>query len=369
MSPEWAVSDTGAIAEKGFHAVPAAAPALMPRKKRVEMPMKYRLLMVLSLAPALAFSVESTTPPKPKTTTTKPTTTKPTTTKPAVKPATKTTTTKKSTTPVRPAARPVARKPRGPFESDTVLRFELGYGATTEEIDYSATSTPDTVTAGQFESRTASKSKSTSASSYRLEIGPMFGVHPASRGDDYGFVWGVDVALAMYKKVSFDLPVADADVSATTQNGKTFSSDSTLQTFGVGPSAGISWDPSPAFAIETLAFGHIGIMHANYTSGENTVYGSTATPSLFENDLYNLFYDLGLKVNGAYRMESGWEMIGTLGYIYGQSFKGSISDTVRFYQGTNPPTAAPPSQTGSYKEKLSYKITGPFINIGFGYSF
>ncbi|MBA3708969.1 MAG: hypothetical protein H0W83_09150 [Planctomycetes bacterium] len=337
--------------------------------------MKYRLLMILSVAPVLAFGVESPTPapkPKPKTTTTKPATTttrpatKPATTKPTTRPAT---TTKKSTAPARSTAKPVSRKPRGPFESDTVLRFDLGYGITKEDIDYSATSSPDTVTTGSFESRSTSQSSSTSASSYRLDVGPMFGVHPASRGDDYGFIWGVDLSLAMYKKVGFDLPVADADVSATTQNGRTFKSDSTLQTFGIGPSAGISWDLSPAFAIEGLAFGHIGIMHAKYTSGENTVYGSTTTPSLFENDLYNLYYDLGIKVNGAYRFDSGWEAIGTLGYLFGQSFKGSISDSVRFYQGTNPPLTPPPSQTGSYKEQLAYKVSGPFITIGAGYSF
>ncbi|MBA2479805.1 MAG: hypothetical protein H0V44_04010 [Planctomycetes bacterium] len=332
--------------------------------------MKYRLLLVMSLAPTLAFAADSGTAPKPRTTTTKPTTTKPTTvkpttTKPAAKPPVKAAA--KPVVKPRPGAKPMARKRRGPFESDTVLRLDLGYGATKADIEYTATSTPDTVVAGQFESRSTSKSASTSASSYRLGFGPMFGVHPASRGDDYGMIWGVDLALAMYQQASYDLPVADADVSGTTKNGTTFSSDTTLQTFGIGPSIGVSWDPTPAFAIETLLFGHIGILHAKYTSGENTVYGSTPTPSLFENDLYNLYYDLGLKVNGAYRFDNGWEMIGTLGYLFGQSFKGSISDSVRFYQGTSPPT--PPSATGSYKEELAYKVTGPFIHVGVGYSF
>ena len=57
------------------------------------------------------------------------------------------------------------------------------------------------------------------------------------------------------------------------------------------------------------------------------------------------------------------ENIGNVGYVFGQSFKGTIKDAVTFYQG------ATNAQTGSYKEELTYKVSGPYLTVGMGYSF
>ncbi len=327
--------------------------------------MTYRVLLLLCVVPALACAAETggsggtKTTSTPKKTTTTTTSRRPATTAPA---STRSTATSSRTPKAAPRSA-VARNAPGVNTSDTVWRLQLGYGFTSENLTYSADATPDAAPLPGYAAKSTSSSQSASASSIRLDVGPMYGVHPASRGQEYGFLWGIDLGFSSYKKVGFTLPMTDADTTATTQNGRTFKSDSTLQTVAVGPSAGMAWEISPQLSVETLGFLHLGILHSSYTSGENNVYGKNAPLALFNNDLYNLYYDLGVKVDLAYRFINGWEMMGTLGYIYGQSLKGKISDSVTFYQG------AANAQTGSYNEQLQYKITGPFLDLGVGYSF
>jgi hypothetical protein len=311
--------------------------------------MKY-VALLLTLVPALSYAADASTTTKPK---------------PKPKPKTTTTTAKPSVVrrPVATTPPPKRRAPLGVDRSDTSWRFDLGYGFTKEDLEYSASASADTPTLAGYGSASNSRSVSDSASSIRLDFGPMYGVHPSSRGEDNGLVWGVDLAIASYKKVSFTLPATDADTTGTSANGTTFQSDSTLQTFAVGAPVGWAWDIDPQWSVETCGFLHLGILHAKYTSGENVVYGKSAPLGLFQNDLYNLYYDLGAKANLAYRFTNGVEAIATVGYVFGQSFKGTIKDAVTFYQG------AANAQTGSYKEELTYKVSGPYVTIGAGYSF
>jgi hypothetical protein len=253
--------------------------------------------------------------------------------------------------------------PIGVDRSDTAWRLDAGYGATRESLKYTATASPDSPTLAGYSSTSHSASSGASAGSVRIDVGPMYGVHPASRGESNGFLWGIDLAFASYKKVAFDLPATDADTTGTSANGTTFQSQSTLSTYAVGLPIGWAWDLDAQWSIETLGFFHLGILHAKYTSGENLVYGKGAPLPLFSNDLYNAYFDLGAKANLAYRFENGWEMLGTVGYLFGQSFKGTIKDAVTFYQGT---LAA---QTGSYKEELTYKVNGAFVTVGGGCHF
>lgn len=327
--------------------------------------MTYRVLLLLCVVPTLTFAAETGGTGTSKTTSTPKKATTTTTRRPATTSTTATRSTATSSRTPKAAPRKAAgpRMAAGVNTSDTVWRLQLGYGFTHESLDYSADATPTAPIGAGYAAKSTSSSQSASASSLRLDIGPMYGVHPASRGQEYGFIWGIDLSANSYKKVSFTLPMTDADTTATSQNGQTFQSDSTLETVAVGPSAGVAWELSPQMSIETLGFLHLGILHASYTSGENNVYGRNAPLALFNNDLYNLYYDLGVKVDLAYRFVNGWEMMGTLGYIYGQSLKGTISDSVTFFQG------AANAQTGTYQEQLQYKVSGPFFDLGVGYSF
>jgi hypothetical protein len=303
--------------------------------------MRYPALLAMALLPTLSWAADSsTTPPRAS----------------SKKPA-------PSTAARRPAPAPAKKAAPGVDNSDTSWRLDLGYGFTSEGLKYEASSTPDSPTLAGYSAASNSASSSSSAGSIRVDVGPMYGVHPSSRGEDNGFIWGVDLAVASYKKVTFTLPATDADTTATSQNGTTFQSESTVQTYAVGLPMGWAWDLDPQWSIEGCGFVHLGILHAKYTSGENMVYGNNAPLPLFENDLYNLYYDLGAKVNLAYRFADGFETLGTLGYLFGRSFKGTLKDAVTFYQG------AANAQSGSYKEQLTYRVNGPYLTLGVGYSF
>jgi hypothetical protein len=140
-----------------------------------------------------------------------------------------------------------------------------------------------------------------------------------------------------------------------------------MQTYALGPQIGVAYDVTPALSFEGLALGHLGIAHIAYTSGENAVFGNNPTPSLFSNSLYEPYYDLGLRANVAYRLPGGWEYVGTVGYLFGSSVKGKISDDVRFYQGVGPSALGP--QAGTYEEDVRVQASGLYLGLGLGCAF
>jgi hypothetical protein len=255
-----------------------------------------------------------------------------------------------------------------PFVADRTWRLTLGYGFTSEKISYDATATPSAPVASGYGPVSHSTSPSASAGSFRITTGPLWGVHPLSRGDQWGMIYGADLDLAFYNSASVNLPVTDADTAAgTSRNGLVFNSSVSAQTYALGPQIGVAYDFSPALSFEGLAVGHLGIMHMSYTSGENMVFGNAPVPSLFTNSIYEPYYDIGLRANLAYRLPGGWEYVGTLGYVYGASMKGKLSDAVRFYQGVGPTALGP--QAGTFEEQLKVQVSGPYLAIGLGRSF
>ena len=255
-----------------------------------------------------------------------------------------------------------------PYTADRTWRLSLGYGFTSEKVDYDATATPTGPTAGGFGTTSHSSSPSANAGSFRISTGPLWGVHPSSRGNAWGWIGGVDLDFGFYSGETVNLPVTDADVaSGTSRNGLMFSSKVTAQTYAIGPQFGFAYDLSPACSLEALAIGHVGIMHVSYTSGENLVFGNNPTPSVFSNSLYEPYYDIGLRANLAYRLPGGWEYVGTVGYVYGASMKGKVSDAVRFYQGVG--TSAIGPQQGTFAEQVKVAVSGPYVAIGIGRAF
>jgi hypothetical protein len=251
----------------------------------------------------------------------------------------------------RPSVRSAAGEP-SPWE----WRLEGGLGFARETLHYTSAATVANSQTGYASTSTATTaSASTAVGALEVTVLRAAAAAPGSRG---GLLWGASLALADYGTRDVALPVADADVSASTRNGSSFTSRISLQSLALGMPLGWAWDYAPGWSLEGLASVHLGIMHVRYTSGENEVFGRNAPLGLYRDSLYNLYYDFGAQLHLAYHAQGGWAGGAGLGYRFGRSLAGSHSDQVVYYQG------AANAQPGGYQERLSVTVSAAYLVLG-----
>lgn len=258
---------------------------------------------------------------------------------------------------------PVEPPPLGVDASPQSWRLEVGYGVTREHLHYKATASPNSPTLPGYATTSSDATATAKAPSLRLDLSYLVGVQPGARRAGGGFLWGVDLELAQYAQETVTLPATDADTTVTSANGSSFACQSLVQTFAVGMPVGWTWGITPQLAFEAVAFAHVGILHGTYTSGENIVNGPDAPLGPFKNDLYNFYADAGVRARLDYRFVSGVELMASAGYLAGKSLTGKLSDAVTYSQGSAN------AQTGTYEERLSYRVDGGILSAGLGYDF
>jgi len=175
-----------------------------------------------------------------------------------------------------------------------------------------------------------------------------------------GLVYGYELTLADDATSTVSLPVVDADQSASTRNGTSFTSALSLQTLGLGMPVGWAWQEGTRWSWTALGSAHLGLMHLRYTSGENEVYGRNAPLNLYANDLVALAGDVGARAGCSYQARSGVSLSAALGCRYGQSLSGRTDDQVVYYQG------AADAQPGHYSERLRIATVTAYLTLGIG---